>query len=70
MVERRQVRSTSIASVGYDGARQRLEVEFVRGAVYQYFGVPSTVVAALLSSESVGRYFAENIQNRFQFTQV
>ena len=39
-MERRAVRSTNVASVGYDPKSMVLEIEFKRGGVYQYSGVP------------------------------
>jgi hypothetical protein len=39
-MERTPVTSTDILSVGYDPDQELLEVEFIRGAVYQYSGVP------------------------------
>ncbi len=39
-MDRIQVRSSNIRSIGYDQNRQILEVEFLKGGVYQYFDVP------------------------------
>jgi hypothetical protein len=36
------VESTVLATVGYDGARQLLQVEFCGRAIYRYFGVPAS----------------------------
>jgi hypothetical protein len=56
-MERRPVRSSMLASVGYDKATATLEVAFVEGGIYQYFGVPSAVHAGLMSASSHGTYF-------------
>src|ERR1039457_3294368 len=42
------VESTSLATVAYDDARKLLQLEFCSRAIYQYFGVPAAVHAALL----------------------
>ena len=39
-MERTPVTSTDILSIGYDTDNQTLEIEFIRGAVYQYSDVP------------------------------
>ena len=39
-MDRNQVASSNIRSIGYDMQTQTLEVEFLSGWVYQYYGVP------------------------------
>ena len=39
-MERQYVSSSNIASIGYDPDNQVLEIEFLSGAVYQYYDVP------------------------------
>jgi len=63
-MERIQVASSSIASVGYEAAAAVLEIEFAGGAIYQYFGVPQDVYEELLNAASKGMYFHENIRRR------
>lgn len=58
-----QVSSSSLASVGYDAAKQILEVEFNTGTIYQYVGVPVAVYEELMAASSHGTYFAHNIKN-------
>lgn len=36
-MERQYVSSSNIASIGYDPDNQVLEIEFLSGAVYQYY---------------------------------
>jgi hypothetical protein len=61
-MDRRPVRSSMLASVGYDQATATLEVAFVDGGIYQYFGVPSDVHAGLMSASSHGTYFDANVK--------
>ena len=65
-MQRQPVESTSIYSAGYDPATSTLEVEFRNHRIYRYIGVPPEVYEALLTAESVGRYFAYNIRNDYE----
>ena len=62
------VESTTLARVAYDDAMEMLQLEFRSRAVYQYFGVPSAVHAALLRAPSKGNYFNRVIRGRFPFS--
>jgi KTSC domain len=61
------VGSTALATVGYDEARELLQVEFDGRAIYHYFGVPVAVHQGLLAAPSKGRYFNQAIRGRFPF---
>lgn len=61
------VESTALASVGYDEARELLQLEFCGRAIYHYFGVPAVVHQALLGAPSKGSYFNQTIRGRFPF---
>jgi hypothetical protein len=69
-MERIQVSSSNLASVGYDDASQTLEVEFKRGTVYQYHGVPEVLHQSLMAAPSAGTFFNANIRNVFPCEQV
>ena len=62
------VESTTLAMVAYDDDRELLQLEFRSRAIYQYFGVPSAVHAALLRAPSKGNYFNRFIRGRFPFS--
>ena len=49
-MERQYVSSSNIASIGYDPDNQVLEIEFLSGAVYQYYDVPQSVYDGLMAS--------------------
>jgi hypothetical protein len=55
-MNRTHVSSSNIASIGYDLQRSTLEVEFLDGSIYQYFGVPATLYQGLMSAASHGSY--------------
>jgi len=61
------VESTTLATVAYDDARALLQLEFCSRAIYQYFGVPAAVHAALLRAPSTGSYFNRVIRGRFPY---
>ena len=61
------VESGAIHAIGYDRARKILEVIFTTGRVYQFTCVPPEQYQGLLSAESKGRYFAENIRDAFPY---
>ncbi len=61
------VESTALAAVGYDDARELLQVEFGGRAIYHYFGVPAAVYQGLLAAPSKGCYFNQAIRGRFPF---
>jgi DNA helicase HerA-like ATPase len=69
-VEREPVVSESISSIGYDAESETLEVEFSRGHVYQYYNVPPGEYDALTSGGSIGKYFAANIRNAYQYARL
>jgi len=62
------VESTTLAMVAYDNDRELLQLEFRSRAIYQYFGVPAAMHAALLRAPSKGKYFNRVIRGRFPFS--
>lgn len=61
-MERQYVSSSNIASIGYDSDSMILEIEFLRGAVYQYYDVPQSIYDGLMAADSHGKYFAAYIK--------
>ena len=59
-----------LASVGYDAKTQVLELEFVHGAVYQYFDVPPSEYQALIEADSLGQHFRWAIDGTYRYSQV
>ncbi len=62
--------SSSLASAGFDAARNILEVEFGNGHVYQYFDVPESVFSELLEAGSKGRYFIKRVRGPYRFKRL
>lgn len=67
---REVVASSSLKSIGYARKTQTLEVEFANGNVYRYDDVPLALWTELRHSASKGRFFQENIRDRFPTTRV
>lgn len=64
-MEREPVESSNLASVGYDGHSETLEVEFRNGLIYQYFNVPQGIYDELMAAASRGKYFNAMIKNKY-----
>ncbi|HEJ8168487.1 KTSC domain-containing protein [Serratia marcescens] len=69
-MDRENVTSSNISSIGYDAESQTLEIEFLNGAIYQYFDVPEQVHAELMGADSVGAFLARNIKGSFRYSRV
>lgn len=64
------VSSTNLSRVRYDDSRNTLAVEFQGGRVYQFFDVPKQVFEGLLSAESHGKFFHEQIKGHYRYARV
>ena len=57
------VKSSNLASVGYDEQAMKLEIEFLDRSIYEYIGVQKYVYSELMQAESKGKYFSKNIRD-------
>ena len=55
-MERTPVQSSNISSIGFDRGSSTLEVQFLNGSIYQYFGVPESVFDGLMNAPSKGTF--------------
>jgi hypothetical protein len=69
-MDRKRVNASTIRSVGYDAARQTLEVEFTSGSIVQYSGVSAEVHRRFMSAPSPGSFFQDQIDEHFPSTRV
>jgi hypothetical protein len=67
VTERLAVASRLIKAIGYDNDTSTLEIEFIAGDTYQYFMVRVDVYRELMSAESIGGYYLENIRDKYPF---
>jgi DNA helicase HerA-like ATPase len=64
------VSSSNIASIGYDQETQSLEIEFLKGSLYQYFDVPMAVYEGFIVADSKGKYLATQIKGNYRYVRV
>ena len=69
-MDRTPVGSSNLVSVGYEATTLTLEVEFLSGAVYQYFDVPEFEWQGLMQASSHGTYFNAHIRDMYRYTRV
>ena len=69
-MERKNVSSSSLRSVGYDKSRKLLEVEFCSNRIYQYSNVPAHIYCNLMSASSKGKYYNAHIRDKFRHEQL
>jgi len=69
-MKRISVSSSSIKSIGYDYQSCILEIEFSRGAIYQYRNLSSLEICKFIFAESIGSYFAKYIKNNYEFEEI
>ena len=62
---RQPIQSSNLRSVGYDEKLKILEIEFHEGRIYQYSNVPENIYSNLMNALSKGKFFAQQIKNRF-----
>jgi len=64
-IERQDVVSSNIKSIGYHAPTQTLDVEFAAGRVYRFTGVSQAAYDALIGAESIGSHFARQVRGKF-----
>ena len=69
-MKREPASSSNIVSFGYDASSETLEIEFMSGAIYQYYNVPQPIYDAFLAAPSAGKFFAHQIRNAFPYSRV
>ncbi len=70
VIQRKRVKSSRIASIGYDYPRRMLIVEFKRGALYRYDGIPGALYEDLMESKSKGAYFERRVRQDYTTKKV
>ena len=65
-----QVTSSNVKAIGYNPMTQTLEVEFLSGWVYQYYGVPEFLHQQFMQAPSKGQFLNQYIKNAFPYSRV
>ena len=68
MIKATYVGSSNLDCVGYQ--RGTLYVRFVKGGAYKYNKVPFPLYQELISAESVGQHFHQNIRTAFEYERL
>ena len=69
-MERNSVESTMIAGIGHDSETSTLEIEFNNGQVWQYFDFTESDYSEFSNSDSIGKYFLQNIRGQYTENQI
>lgn len=69
-MNRQEVSSSDIKSVGYDEQNEVLEVEFQAGSVYQYLHVPKHEYQNLMSASSHGKHLNKFIKGSYEYVKI
>ena len=64
------VKSSNLTTLSYNPFTKQLTVLFSRGTIYKYDNVDIDIVVKLLMSESLGKFFNQNIVNKYNFTRL
>jgi SNF2 family DNA or RNA helicase len=66
-MQRENVQSSNIKSVGYNPIQRKLEVEFKSGEVYRYKSVPRNIHNQMMSSGSKGSFLHHHIKFKYPY---
>lgn len=69
-MERHNVNSSDLSSIGYNKDNQVLEIEFINGSIYRYFQVPLDMFTSLLNAGSHGKFFNQNIKDKYDYSKA
>lgn len=69
-IERHKFDSSNIMETEYDTITNTLRVLFKEGKIYEYYGVPQSVMNNLINAESAGKFFHKNIRFSFEYVKL
>lgn len=64
-IKTERLSSTAIVAATYDDEAQTLDILFVNGGTYTHHDVPKDEFDGLVASSSPGRYWHNNIKDRY-----
>ena len=65
-----EVKSSTIAAVGYDRESKELTIRFIHGGEYLYRGVSEAEHKALMDAPSIGKHFHAHIRQKYTGTKA
>lgn len=69
-MDKHNVASSNVRAVGYDEPAQTLEVEFLNGRVYQYYGISKHMHSQFMDAPSKGQFLHTYIKNQYPYSRV
>jgi hypothetical protein len=69
-MQRRDVTSSNIKSIGYDFDNSTLEIAFHSGATWEYYDFSESSWYEFDGAESHGKYFNTNIKGQFREARI
>lgn len=69
-MQRQAVQSSNIQSIGYDASTRTLEIEFIKGGIYQYYSVDEIVHGQLMNAPSKGSFFQKHIRDKYETRRI
>ncbi len=69
-MDSRSINSSNLAALGSGSFSSALEIEFLNGAVYQYFDVPEFILQGLMAESSHGSYSGVHIRNTYKIMKL
>lgn len=70
MMQRQNVESTMVSTIGYDNETSTLEITFSKsGQIWEYYDVPENVYQEMITG-SIGQYFLKNIKNQYRENRI
>ena len=69
-MDKHNIASLNVKAIGYDDSTETLEVEFLNGSVYQYYGVPENTHSKFMDASSKGQFLHMYIKNHYPYSRV
>lgn len=69
-MDRKNIDSRMLLSIGYDASNSTLELEFNSGAVWQYFDFPESLWYEFEAADSQGKFFHREIKNQYAESRI
>lgn len=64
------VASSNVAGISYDKENKNLFVEFSKGSVYVYYGVPKAIAKDMFLANSMGKFVHRYLKNKYAYRQI
>jgi citrate synthase len=65
-----RVKSSNIYSVGYNSKEMILQIQFLNGVVYEYYGIPKSLFNDFMTAKSKGKFAIRYIYYSYRYERV